>query len=71
MDFNEDNLGHHLSCLMGRKFHASGEREDFNIFLCISMVQTQDTPGSIHFGLCGHHLNKLDLTPQGNAAYQI
>ena len=29
---------------------ASGSEEDFNIFLCISMVQTQDTLGSVHFG---------------------
>ena len=35
------------------KFHASdasGSEEDFNIFLCISMVQTQDNLGRIHFG---------------------
>ena len=36
------------------KFHASeasgSEEDDFYIFLCISMVQTQDTLGRIHFG---------------------
>ena len=45
------------------KFHASGasgsEEEDFNIFLHISMVQMQDTLGSIHIGPSGHYLNKL------------
>ena len=29
---------------------ASGSEEDFNIFLCISLVQTTDTLGRIHFG---------------------
>ena len=29
---------------------ASGSEEDFNIFLCISMVQTQETRGRINFG---------------------
>ena len=35
------------------KFHASdasGSKEDFNIYLCISMVQTQDTLGRIVLG---------------------
>ena len=46
------------------KFHASEasgseEEEDFNIFLCISMVQTQETLGRIHFGPWGYCLNKL------------
>ena len=43
------------------KFHASeasgSKEEDFNIFLCISLVQTQDTLGRIHFGPWGHYLN--------------
>ena len=42
------------------KFHApkaNGSEEDFNIFLCISMVQTQDTLGKIHFGPCGNFSN--------------
>ena len=33
--------------------HSSG-KEDLNFFLCISMVQTQDALGRIHFGPCGH-----------------
>ena len=45
------------------KFHASeasgSEEEDFNIFLCICLVQTQDNLGRIHFGPWGHYLNKL------------
>ena len=45
------------------KFHASeasgSEEEDFNIFLCISLVQTQDTLGSIHCVPWGNYLNKL------------
>ena len=45
------------------KFHASEasdfEEEYFNIFLCISLVQTQNTLGRIHFGPWGHYLNKL------------
>ena len=51
------------------KFHASeasGSEEDFNIFLCISMVQTQDTLERIYFGPWGHFLNKLGYGPQGN-----
>ena len=43
-------------------FHASeasgSAEENFNIFLCISLVQTQDTLGRIHFGPWGHYLNK-------------
>ena len=41
--FNHYNLGNHFPCLMGPEFHAyeaSGSEEDFNIFLCVSMVQT-------------------------------
>ena len=45
------------------KFYASeasgSEEENFNIFLCISIVQTQDTLGRIHFGTQNHYLNKL------------
>ena len=45
------------------KFHASeaigSEQEDFNNFLCASLIQTQDTLGSIHSGPWGHYLNKL------------
>ena len=52
------------SCTTCRaKLHASeasGSEEDFNIFLCVSMVQTQNILGRIHFGLWGHYLNKLD-----------
>ena len=44
------------------KFHASeascSEENDLYIFLCISMVQTQDTLGRIHFWPLGHCLNK-------------
>ena len=36
------------------EFHASeasgSEEEDFNSFLCISLVRTQDTMGRIHSG---------------------
>ena len=38
---------------MSPKFHASntsGSEEDFNIFLRISMVQSQDSLGKIHTG---------------------
>ena len=42
MGFNQYNLWDNLQYLMGPKFHASeasgSEEEDFNIFLCISMV---------------------------------
>ena len=39
---------------------ASGcEEDNFNIFLCISMVQTKDTLRRIHFGPWGHYLNNL------------
>ena len=45
------------------EFHASeasgSEEDDFHIFLCISLVQTQDTLGRIYFGPWGHYLNKL------------
>ena len=44
------------------KFHASesgSEEEDFNIFLCISLVRTQDTLGRIHFGPWSRYLDKL------------
>ena len=44
------------------KFHASEAssiEEDFNIFLWISLIQTQDTLGMIHFGPCSHYFNKL------------
>ena len=45
------------------KFHASeasgSEEEDFNISLCISLVQTQNTLGRIHLGPWGHYLNRL------------
>ena len=56
------------------KFHASEascSEEDFNIFLYISLVQTQETLGRIHFGPLGHYLNKLGLAPQCIATYQI
>ena len=38
---------------------AGSEEEDFNSFLFISLVQTQDTLGRIHFGSWGHYFNKL------------
>ena len=45
------------------KFHSSeasgSEEEDFNIFLCISLVQFLDTLGRIHFGPWGHYWSKL------------
>ena len=51
MGFNQYNLG---GTTCHAKFHASevsgSEEEDFNIVLCILMVQTQDTLERIHFG---------------------
>ena len=42
MGFNQYKLGHHLSCLMGPKLHASeasgSGKKDVNNFVCISMV---------------------------------
>ena len=65
MGFNQYNLGHHLLCQMGPKFHASeasaSEENDNNIFLLISMVL-----GRNHFGRCGHYLNRLGEGPQSN-----
>ena len=46
---------------------ASGSEEVFNIFPCISLVQTQDILGRIHFRPWFHYLNKLVEAPQGNA----
>ena len=66
MGFNQYELVHHLPCQTSYASEASGtEEEDFNIFLCVSMVQTQNILGRIHFGLWGHYLNKLDEGPQG------
>ena len=47
------------------KLHASeasgSEGEDFNIFLCISMVQTQENLGRIRYGTLDQYVNKLCL----------
>ena len=58
MGLNQYNLGKHLPGKFDAS-EASGSEEDFNIFLCISLVQTQDTLGRIHFGPRGQYLNKL------------
>ena len=49
MGFNQYNLGQQLHAS-----EASGsEEEDFNIFLCISLFQTQDTLGEDLFWTLG------------------
>ena len=67
---NQYKLRQHLPCLKGPKFHASeasgSEEEDFNIFLSISMVQTQDTLERSHIEPLGYYVTKLDIRPQGN-----
>ena len=75
MGFNQHKRGKHLPCLMSPKFYVSeamgSEKEDFYIFLCIYMVQTQATLGRIHIGHLGYYLNKLVLGPEGKATNQI
>ena len=69
MSFNQYNIGHHLLCLMGPKFHASeasgSEENDNNNFLLSSMVL-----GRNHFGRWGHYLNNLGEGPQDNTTYK-
>ena len=62
-----------LSTTCHAKFYASkaSSSEDFNIFLCISMVQPQDTLKRIHIEPWGHFLNKLCLGLLANATHQI
>ena len=63
MAFYQYKLGHHLPCLMGPEFHASdasSSEEYLNIFMCISMIQIQDSPRRIHIGPWGHYLNKAE-----------
>ena len=43
----------------GPKEARGSEEEDFTFFLCISMVQTQDTLRRTHIGPLGYYLNKL------------
>lgn len=47
------------------KYHTSAfyEEEDFNIFHCISTVQTQGNLGRIHIGPWSRYLNKLYVGP--------
>ena len=63
-------LGHstyQLSCTGAR-----GSDEGFlNIFLCISIVQSQELLAWSHFRLGGHHLNKHFKGPLGHATYPI
>ena len=58
------------------KFHASeasASEEDFNIFLCISLVQTQDTLGRIHFSHLGplFEQTRLSITRQCYTGFEI
>ena len=60
MGFNQYKFRHHLPCPIFHASEASGsEEENFDVFLCISMVQTHNTMGLINIGLRGHHLNKI------------
>ena len=48
---------------------GSEEEDFFYIFLCISMVHTQDPLARGHLGPRDLHLNKLGKGPLGNAIY--